>query len=50
MSCHATQAKSQLAELRVSIIYKLISTLQKQRWKFHTKIGVFISLHIAPDF
>ena len=23
---------------------------KKQRWKFHTKIGVFISSHIAPDF
>ena len=25
-------------------------TLQKQKWKFHTKIGVFISSHIAPGF
>ena len=23
---------------------------QKQRWKFHTKIGVFILYHIAPGF
>ena len=24
--------------------------LQKQKWKFHTKTGVFISSHIAPGF